>query len=64
MKASRSRGYAGSSGTYAPPARSTPWSATTISMPRSMHTPTSASGPTPRFLSAWARRLARSSSSR
>src|ERR1700746_3045897 len=47
MKERRSCGYAGSSGTYAPPALRMPSSPTTISSDRSTQTPTSTSGPTP-----------------
>ena len=60
MKRSRSPGYAGSSGRYAPPAFRIPRSPTTISRDRSTHSPTSTSGPTPRFLKYLASRLARS----
>jgi hypothetical protein len=48
VKASRSAGYAGSSGTYAPPALSTARMETIISSPRSRQRPTRTSGPTPR----------------
>ena len=60
MSSSRAAGYSLSSGTYAPPAFSTPSTATTISKLRSRHTPTSTSGPTPCFRSQWASRFARS----
>ena len=52
--ASRSAGYAGSSGTYAPPAFRTASSATTSSSERSRQTPTRASGPTPQRRAAGA----------
>jgi hypothetical protein len=52
--AMRWRGYVGSMGTYAPPAFSVPYSATIISSERSIHTPTSVSGPTPRRRKWWA----------
>ena len=48
VKASRSAGYAGSSGTYAPPAFSTARMPTTSSRLRSRQIPTRTSGPTPR----------------
>nr|WP_273940642.1 AMP-binding protein [Burkholderia pseudomallei] len=44
----RSDAYAGSSGTYAPPAFRIASSPTTISIPRSAQSATSRSGPTPR----------------
>ena len=47
MKRSRSAGYAGSSGTYAPPALSTPSRPTTISRLRSTQIATRSSGFTP-----------------
>jgi 6-phosphogluconate dehydrogenase len=47
MYANRSTGYVGSSGTYAPPALSTPRIPTSSSTDRSRHTPTRMSGPTP-----------------
>ncbi|CAA9358990.1 MAG: hypothetical protein AVDCRST_MAG68-4250 [uncultured Gemmatimonadetes bacterium] len=63
MKRSRSAGYAGSSGTYAPPALSTASSATIISRPRSTQIATRASGPTPSARRWRASRLARAFSS-
>ncbi len=47
MNASRCAGYAGSSGTYAPPAFSVPSNPTSIAGVRSTHSPTSTPGPTP-----------------
>src|SRR5215471_9125479 len=62
--ATRSAGCSGSTGTYAPPAFATPSTAATISTDRGSDTPTSTSGPTPRSISARARRFARAFSSR
>src|SRR5229473_3944613 len=47
MYCNRSPGYPGSSGTYTPPARSTPNIPTTISTLRSTHNPTRTSAPSP-----------------
>ncbi len=63
MNAIRSTGWRGSIGTYAAPAFHTPSNAATRSAPRSRHTPTTDSGPTPSPIRTWARRFARSSSS-
>ncbi|GMA87299.1 hypothetical protein GCM10025868_25490 [Angustibacter aerolatus] len=61
MYASRSCGYAGSSGTYALPARSVASTATTISTERSRHTATGACGPAPARRSRAASRSAAAS---
>ena len=58
--ASRSAGYSGSSGTYAPPALSTPRIATTSSSDRSRHSATSVSRSTPASRRRCASGLARS----
>jgi hypothetical protein len=58
MISSHGRGNPGSSGTIAPPAHHTPSSAVSIPMPRSVHTPTLVSGPTPCSASARASRAA------
>ena len=58
MNASRSAGYSGSSGRYAPPALSTPSRPATSSTERSAQTPTRVSGPTPAARSRCATRLA------
>src|SRR5262249_24566027 len=50
MYPNRSGGYAGSSGTYAPPAFTMPSTPTTISSERSAQIPAGISGPTPRAL--------------
>ena len=63
MYASRSAGYAGSSGTYAAPALRMPSCATTMSTARSTHSPTSAPRPIPRARSTRASRFAPASSS-
>ncbi|SLI14721.1 Uncharacterised protein [Mycobacteroides abscessus subsp. abscessus] len=63
MCPTRSAGCAGSTGTYAPPARSTAYIATTSSTPRGMASTTSDSGPTPAAMSSRASRLARADSS-
>ena len=57
---SRSMGNAGSSGTYAPPARETASAASTSATDRSRHTATSDSGPTPDAATSDARRPERS----
>ena len=53
-------GNAGSSGTYAPPARETASAASTSAADRSRHTATSESGPTPDAATSDARRPERS----
>ncbi len=63
MKARRSVGYCGSSGTNTPPALRMPSTAATISAERSTHSPTAVSGRTPRSRSARARTSERWSSS-
>ncbi len=64
MNASRSRGYSGSSDTYAPPALRIATIATTRCALRLSDTPAGTSGPTPRARSARASASARASSSR
>ena len=59
----RSAGYLASSGTYAPPAFSTPRIPTTSPAVRSMHRHTRTSGPTPSALSLHATWFARAFSS-
>lgn len=62
--ARRSAGFVGSSGRYAAPAFHTPSRARIRSGPRSRHTPTTVSSPTPVAARWWPMRLARSSTSR
>ncbi|CAM4117143.1 hypothetical protein COSO111634_33435 [Corallococcus soli] len=64
MNASRSRGYAASSGTYAAPALRMPSIPSTIPTPRSTHSPTREPRPTPSFRSRFASWFARVSTCR
>ena len=63
MNCTRSAGYAGSSGTYAPPAFKTPSTPTTRSSEPLQRNPTRTSGPTPSDRSRYASPFARRSSS-
>ncbi|CAM4299262.1 hypothetical protein KIPE111705_46875 [Kibdelosporangium persicum] len=63
MKASRSSGYAGSNGKNAPPAFTTPNTATTTSTERDNRSPTTDSATTPRPRNHHARRFDRTSNS-